>query len=87
MAGEINVKLYEYLKQSQVWKQAEEEIEPKINTLEPCGELEVLNQYIETYGKLSLLVENYVKLLEEDRTRILEAIVTLLEADANLINQ
>lgn len=87
MAGEIKISLEEHRQQSLVWQQVEEAIEPEIEIPEPWGELEVLNRYVENYGRLSLLLESYVKLLQEDRQRILGAVVALLDVDANLLKQ
>lgn len=87
MTVKISVDMYEYWKQNDAWKKAEEEIEPEIKVKEPFGNLEVLNRYIENYKKLSLLVENYVKLLEEDRTRIFSAVTALMDVDGNLLRQ
>lgn len=87
MAGEIRISREEFEKQGAVWKQSEEDISPEIYVLEPYGELEVLNKYLEFYGELSLLLEEYVELLEEDRGRILGAVEEMLTADANLLKE
>lgn len=85
MAEEIKISPQEFVQQIEEWKQKEELINPEINTLEPFGELEVLNRYINNYGKMSLLIGDYLKLLQEDRNRIFGAIATFLEAEAKLL--
>lgn len=85
MAGEIKISPEEFTKQSEDWKQTEGEIAPEINRLEPYGELEVLNRYISNYGKLSLLIGDYVKLLQEDRDRIFCAVATFLDEQEKLL--
>ena len=54
--------------------------------MEPWGKSEVLNRYLENYGKLSLLIEQYVALLQEDIAYIYEAAGTLVETEGKLLS-
>lgn len=86
MSEIIRISLSELEEQNEQLKAAEELVEPKAEVMEPWGEAEVLNRYLENYGKLSLLIEQYVSLLQEDITYIYEAAGTLVETEGKLLS-
>lgn len=86
MSEIIRISLSELEEQNEQLKAAEELVEPKAEVMEPRGEAEVLNRYLENYGKLSLLIEQYVSLLQEDIAYIYEAAGTLVETEGKLLS-
>lgn len=83
--SDIRMSMLATEQQKDIWKEAEEAIDPKIREMEMWGELEVLKRYLEDYGKLSSLMKSYVALLSEDRERIYGAVQAFMEVEAKLL--
>lgn len=86
MSETIKISYEDFLEYRTRWKNAEEEIKPEINTLEPNSELETLKRYLENYQKLSQLIKDYISLSAEDRERVLAAGEEMLKADSEVLN-
>ena len=86
MAGEITLRMADVREAGDNLKKAAEGIEPEAELEEGRSELETLRRYRENFERMSLLVKSYAELIEEDRERIYNAALSLVEFDFGLMS-